>query len=45
MEICGNGNMWKYGIWSKGNGAFVDLIYGEEDNINHNTFIFAATKG
>ena len=29
----------------KGNRAFADLRYGEEDSISPNTQIFAATKG
>ena len=29
----------------KGNRAFADLIYGEEDNISPSTLIVPATKG
>ena len=40
-----------YGIFGwdkyryKGNGAFADLRYGEEDSISPSTLIFPATKG
>ena len=32
-------------LFSKGNRAFADLRYVEEDSISPSTLIFAATKG
>ena len=32
-------------VFHKGNHAFADLRYGEQDSISPNSFIFSATKG